>query len=106
MATIATMTGAQFDALPYEEGRRRELLEGDLIEVSSPTPEHQDIVFNLVTALKQAPRIASEGARSSGHRVCPEQAGPAAASRLCPPGRAGRRGPSQSADPWRSQHCR
>ena len=53
MATIATMTGAQFDALPYEEGRRWELLEGDLIEVSSPTPEHQDIVFNPVTALKQ-----------------------------------------------------
>lgn len=47
------MAGTQFDALPYEEGRRWELLEGDLVEVSSPTPEHQDIVFNLLAALKQ-----------------------------------------------------
>jgi Uma2 family endonuclease len=53
MATVATMTGAQFDALPYEEGRRWELLSGDLVEVSSPTPEHQDIVVNLLSALKQ-----------------------------------------------------
>ena len=53
MATLVTMSGAQFDALPYEEGRRWELLAGDLIEVSSPTPEHQDIVFNLLSALKQ-----------------------------------------------------
>ena len=53
MAAIAGMTGAQFDALPYEDGRRWELLSGELIEVPSPTPEHQDIVFNLLTALKQ-----------------------------------------------------
>ncbi|HEX4808067.1 MAG TPA: Uma2 family endonuclease [Bryobacteraceae bacterium] len=53
MASLATMTGAQFDALPYEEGRRWELVAGDLVEVSSPTPEHQDIVFNLLSALKQ-----------------------------------------------------
>ncbi len=46
MATLATMSGAEFDALPFEEGRRWELLAGDLIEVSSLTPEHQDIVFN------------------------------------------------------------
>ena len=36
MATTAVMSGLQFDALPYEEGRRWELLEGDLIEVPSP----------------------------------------------------------------------
>ncbi|HEX4230978.1 MAG TPA: Uma2 family endonuclease [Bryobacteraceae bacterium] len=53
MATVATMTGEQFDALPYEEGRRWELLSGDLVEVSSPIPEHQDIVFNLLSSLKQ-----------------------------------------------------
>jgi Uma2 family endonuclease len=46
------MSGAQFDALPYEEGRRWELLEGELIEVPSPTPEHQDIVFAVLLALK------------------------------------------------------
>jgi len=47
MATLATMTAEQFDALPYEEGRR-----WDAIEVSSSTPAHQDIVFNLLAALK------------------------------------------------------
>ena len=52
MPTIATMSGAQFDALPYEEGSRWELLEGELIEVPSPTPEHQDIVFAILLALK------------------------------------------------------
>jgi Uma2 family endonuclease len=52
MATTATMSGLQFDALPYEEGRRRELLEGDLIEVSSPTPRHQAVVFNILLMLR------------------------------------------------------
>ena len=52
MATITGMTGAQFDALSYEDGRRWELLSGELVEVPSPTPEHQDIVFNLLAALK------------------------------------------------------
>lgn len=46
------MSGLQFDALPYEEGRRRELLEGDLIEVSSPTPRHQAVVFNILLMLR------------------------------------------------------
>jgi len=45
------MTGVQFDALPYEEGRQWELLEGDLIAVSSPTPEHQIFVQRLLLAL-------------------------------------------------------
>ena len=53
MAAIAGMTGAQFDALPFQDGQRWELLFGELIEVPSPTPEHQDIVFNLLQALKQ-----------------------------------------------------
>jgi Uma2 family endonuclease len=52
MATSATMSGLQFDALPYEEGRRWELLEGDPIEVSSPTPRHQAVVFNILMALR------------------------------------------------------
>ena len=54
MATTATMSGPQFDALPYEEGRRWELLEGDLIEVSSPTPRHQ---FALSDLLRLRPDI-------------------------------------------------
>lgn len=51
MASIATMTGPQFDALPYEQGRRWELIEGELVEVSSPTPEHQILVQRLLLAL-------------------------------------------------------
>ena len=51
MASTATMTGAQFDALPYDEGRRWELIEGDLVAVSSPTPEHQLILQKLLFAL-------------------------------------------------------
>ena len=65
------MAGIQFDALPYQEGRRWELLEGDLVEVSSPTPEHQDIVFNLLAALKQYLKEQSVGPRPSGCRVRP-----------------------------------
>lgn len=53
MVTTATMTGAQFDDLPYEEGRHWELLEGDLVEVSSPTLDHQEIVYRILAALKQ-----------------------------------------------------
>jgi len=53
MATAATMTGAQFDALPYEEGRWWDLVHGELIAVSSPTPRHQEIVFRILLALRQ-----------------------------------------------------
>jgi len=52
MATTATMAGAQFDALPYEEGRKWELFDGELIEVPSTTPEHQMIVSNLMDSLR------------------------------------------------------
>jgi Uma2 family endonuclease len=52
MATTVTMSGTQFDALPYEEGRRWELLEGELIERPSPTPRHQDIVFLVLSTLR------------------------------------------------------
>jgi Uma2 family endonuclease len=55
MATATTMSGLQFDSLPYEEGRRWELLEGELIQVSGPTPRHQAIVFNILVALRQYP---------------------------------------------------
>jgi Uma2 family endonuclease len=47
-----TMSGLQFDALPYDEGRHWELLEGNLIQVSS-TPRHQTIVFNILMVLWQ-----------------------------------------------------
>jgi Uma2 family endonuclease len=53
MATITTLTGAQFDAMPYEEGRQWELVNGELISVSSPTPRHQDIVFEIMLAVRR-----------------------------------------------------
>lgn len=54
MATAATtMTGAQFDALPYEEGRRWELVCGELIAVPSPTLRHQEVVSRILAALRQ-----------------------------------------------------
>ena len=51
MATTATLTGAQFDALPYEEGRLWELVDGELIPMPSPTGEHQFIVQELLYSL-------------------------------------------------------
>jgi Uma2 family endonuclease len=54
MATaVTTMTGTEFDALPYDEGRALELLDGEQIPASSPTLEHQEIVFRILIALKQ-----------------------------------------------------
>lgn len=53
MAKTALMAGLEFDALPYEEGRLWELLDGELTPVSSPTMGHQEIVFRILMALKQ-----------------------------------------------------
>jgi len=50
MATSAIITGPEFDAFPYEEGRRWELLGGEVIPVSSPTPEHQLILQRILLA--------------------------------------------------------
>ncbi len=47
----AVTSGAEFDALPYEEGRMWELLDGELIPVSSPTPEHQLTLQRILYAL-------------------------------------------------------
>jgi Uma2 family endonuclease len=51
MPLHATMTAEQFDALPEEEGRKWELLDGELIEVSSATPRQNLIVAHLLTRL-------------------------------------------------------
>lgn len=45
------MTGSQFDALPYEEGRRWELVGGELIPVPSATYQHQLIVQRILLPL-------------------------------------------------------
>jgi Uma2 family endonuclease len=45
------MTAEQFDALPEEEIRKWELLDGELIEVSSATPTHSLILVELASLL-------------------------------------------------------
>src|SRR5215469_5181188 len=45
------MTGAAFDQLPDEEGRKWELLEGELIPVPSATPRHRQVASNLNTSI-------------------------------------------------------
>lgn len=81
MATAAVMTGPEFDALPYEEGRQWELVGGELIPVPSPTLEHQLIVqrilLPLVVYLDARPGIGLaasdvEFALDSDHRVRPD----------------------------------
>lgn len=47
------MSGTEFDALPFEEGRRWELLDGALVPVASPTYEHQRISMQIAMELKQ-----------------------------------------------------
>lgn len=47
MATQTLMTAEQFDQLPLEDGRRWELLDGELIEMASATPEHNHIAGKL-----------------------------------------------------------
>src|SRR5580704_17707976 len=51
MAVRTLMTAEPFDALPEEEGRKWELLDGELIEVSSATPEHNRILMRLAFLL-------------------------------------------------------
>lgn len=45
------MTAEQFDALPEEEIRKWELLDGELIEVPGATPEHNMILMSLSSLL-------------------------------------------------------
>lgn len=52
MPLPATMTGVEFDALPAEERRDWELIEGDLIEVPCGTPQHNLILVNLAVSLR------------------------------------------------------
>jgi Uma2 family endonuclease len=46
-----TVSGPQFDAFPYEEGRLWELVDGELIPRPSPTAEHQFVVQIVQIAL-------------------------------------------------------
>jgi Uma2 family endonuclease len=51
MPVRTLMTAEQFDALPEEEGRKWELLDGELIEVPSATPKHNRILVRLSSLL-------------------------------------------------------
>jgi hypothetical protein len=51
MTTAVAMSGAQFHALPCEECRRWELLDGELIGASSKTLLHQLIVCQIFDTL-------------------------------------------------------
>ncbi len=51
MPVPTQMTAEQFDALPEEEGRKWELLDGELIEVSSATPRHGLVLVQLSSLL-------------------------------------------------------
>jgi Uma2 family endonuclease len=81
MATITTMTGAQFDAMPYDEGRQWELINGELIPVSRPTWEHQEIALQILLALRRYLRESNtvglvgqdvEFALTDSDRMCPD----------------------------------
>jgi Uma2 family endonuclease len=52
MATRTLMTAEQFDQLPQEEGRRYELLDGELIEMASANLEHNVILTNGLVELQ------------------------------------------------------
>ena len=82
MATTTTMSGAAYDQLPLEEGRHLELLHGEVIEVSRPTPEHQMIVVvlngSLLNYFRREPVGAAlpdcEFALGEDTRLCPDVA--------------------------------
>lgn len=53
MATAGTLMSAEeFDSLPVEESQGFELFEGELVEMSTPTPVHSDIEAALVASLR------------------------------------------------------
>src|SRR5262245_17324191 len=82
MATTTTMSGAAFDQLPYDKTRRLELLSGEVLEMSSATPEHQLIVLFLSASLFAHLRregmggvlTASEFALGEDDRLAPDLA--------------------------------
>lgn len=68
MAATTTITGAEFDAMPYEEGRRWELIHGELVRVPGPTWEHQEFESIILFAIRRY--LESTGiAGLAGHDV-------------------------------------
>lgn len=60
MAAAVTMTGVEFDALPLEQGRYLELLDGEIIQMARPTAKHQKIAFRIEKALDE--HLSQKGA--------------------------------------------
>ena len=57
MATITRLTYDDLEASPKErDGDRHELIDGDLIVTSSPTPQHEEISSNIAYALERLVR--------------------------------------------------
>ena len=50
-----TFTYEHLAQLP-DDGKRYEIVEGELAVSPSPTPQHQDVAFNTATALREAQR--------------------------------------------------
>ena len=63
MAATTGMTGAAYDQPSREESRNLELIEGEVISVSSPIPEHRLIALTLGTPLLVRLRGHSEQTR-------------------------------------------
>ncbi len=74
MATHTLMTAAQFDQLPQEEGRKWELLDGELIPVSSATPQHSFILTKLVRSTTGVVLSDTEFAIGESRRLRPDLA--------------------------------
>jgi Uma2 family endonuclease len=66
-ATKVLLTAAEFDNYPFEEDKRYELDEGELIETTRPAYKHNRIVLHLTTDLALYFR-----ARKSGEVLNPE----------------------------------
>jgi Uma2 family endonuclease len=51
-ATKTVLTAQEFDNYPFEEDKRYELDEGELIEMTRPTYKHNRVLKNLIYALE------------------------------------------------------
>ena len=53
-ATKTVLTAQEFDNYPFEEDKRYELDEGELIEMTRPTYKHNRVLKNLIVALESS----------------------------------------------------
>jgi len=48
---LRTLTIADWDAMPYRDGNRYEIIEGELFVSCSPGLTHENVLFNLIVAI-------------------------------------------------------